>query len=51
MDKNLMDEINKFNSNQLRTLFFQTYGWMKNEYNDDITKAIESSMIDARKDK
>ena len=46
-----MDEINKFNYNQLHTLFFQTYGWMKNEYNDEIIKAIESSMIDARMNK
>lgn len=44
-----MDEINGFNLNQMRTLFFQVKGWMDNFNSKEVDKAIESAMIDARK--
>lgn len=51
MDPNLRNEIIKLTPAQLSTLFWQTYGWMRVNHFDEITKAIESAMIDVRNER
>ena len=51
MDLKLRDEIIRLTPAQLSTLFWQTYGWMRMHHYEEITKAIESAMIDVRKEK
>lgn len=50
MNKKLQDEITGFNVNQMKTLFWQTFGWMENHDKEEINKAVKSAMIDARKE-
>ena len=51
MDPELRDEIIRLTPAQLSTLFWQTYGWIRMHHYEEITKAIESAMIDVRKEK
>ena len=48
MDLKLRDEIIRLTPTQLSTLFWQTYGWMRVDHFDEITKAVESAMTDVR---
>ena len=50
MDPELRDEIIRLTPAQLSTLFWQTYGWMRVCHFDEITNAIESTMVDVRKE-
>lgn len=50
MNKAQEDEINRLSRDQLLTLFWQTYGWMDVHDGEELHKAIESAMIDARKE-
>ena len=51
MDLELRDEIIRLTPTQLSTLFWQTYGWMRVDHFEEIIKAIESAMVDVRKEK
>ena len=51
MDPDLRDEIIRLTPAQLSTLFWQTYGWMRVQHFEEITKAVESAMIDVRNER
>ena len=50
MNKEQESEINAFSDDQLRTLFWQVYGWMSVKHETEMDMAVESAVGYAKRE-